>query len=120
MNPYRDPMANKAETLSLAVLTLIAAINLPGEALFSFGIDMSTDPPNTAYLEAVKWIEVGALAFVPAFVSLLVTFAFLSQLTRFGVFLSKYIRTAYQYRASEWIIEENSLLTDMGEPNTHI
>lgn len=120
MNPYRDPMANKAETLSLAVLTLIAAINLPGEALFSFGIDMNTDPPNTAYLEAVKWIEVGALAFIPAFVSLLVTFAFLSQLTRFGAFLSKYIRTAYQYRASGWIIEENSLLTDMGEPNTHI
>lgn len=28
-NPYRDPLANKAEALSLAALTLIAAINVP-------------------------------------------------------------------------------------------
>ena len=49
-NPYKVPLANKAETLSLTVLTLITAINLPKATLFSFGIEKSTDS-----LETIKY-----------------------------------------------------------------
>ena len=77
-NPYKDQLANKSETLSLVVLTLIAVINLPKATLFSLGVDMSTNASNGFYLEMVKWFEVGALAFIPALVFLLVSFALLS------------------------------------------
>ena len=109
-NPYKDQLANKSETLSLVVLTLIAVINLPKATLFSFGVDMSTDASNGFYLEMVKWFEVGALAFIPALVFLLVSFALLSQLARFGVFLLKYIRLFCQYRPSDLMTEAHSPL----------
>ncbi|CAH3176870.1 unnamed protein product [Porites lobata] len=101
-NPYKVPLANKAETLSLTVLTLITAINLPKATLFSFGIEKSTDS-----LETMKWIKVGALAFIPAMVCLLVIIASLSQLTRLGVVLFKYIRRLCQYRASNLTVDES-------------
>ena len=101
-NPYKVPLANKAETLSLAVLTLITAINLPKATLFSFGIEKSTES-----LETIKWIKVGALAFIPAMVCLLVIIALLSQLTRLGVVLFKYIRHLCQYRASNLTVDES-------------
>lgn len=101
-NPYKVPLGNKAETLSLTVLTLITAINLPKATLFSFGIEKSTDS-----LETIKWIKVGALAFIPAMVCLLVIIALLSQLTRLGVVLFKYIRRLCQYRASNLTVDES-------------
>ena len=109
-NPYKDQLANKSETLSLVVLTLIAVINLPKATLFSFGVDMSTDASNGFYVEMVRWFEVAALAFIPALVFLLVSFALLSQLARFGVFLLKYIRLFCQYRPSELMTEAHSPL----------
>ena len=109
-NPYKVPLANKAETLSLAVLTLITAINLPKATLFSFGIEKSTDS-----LEKIKWIKVGALAFIPAMVCLLVIIALLSQLTRLGVVLFKYIRRLCQYRASNLTVDESTPLLDTSD-----
>ena len=109
-NPYKDQLANKSETLSLVVLTLIAVINLPKATLFSFGVDMSPDASNGVYLEMIKWFEVAALAFIPALVFLLVSFALLSQLARFGVFLLKYIRLFCQYRPSDLMTEAHSPL----------
>ena len=102
--PYKDPLANKSETLSLVVLTLIVTINLPKAIFFSFGVEMSIDASNRTNLEMLKWIEVGALVFIPAFFTLLVTFALLSPLSRFGLFLFKYIRRLY-YRPSNWMTE---------------
>ena len=84
-NPFRDPMANRAETLSLAVLLMIAMINLTKATLMSFGITI--DGPYTSYLDTLEWFEVGALAVVPALVTVLVIFAILSQLARFVFFL---------------------------------
>ena len=110
-NPYKDQLANKSETLSLVVLTLIAVINLPKATLFSFGVDMRTDASsNGFYLEMVMWFEVGALAFIPALAFLLVSFALLSQLARFGVFLLKYIRLFCQYRPSDLMTEAHNPL----------
>ena len=113
--PFRDPLANNAETLSLAALTLIAAINLPKATLLSFGIEMDIDGPNRYYLETLEWIEVGALVFMPALVSLLVTFALLSQLARFGIFLVKSIRRWWPCRAAHWLTDENRPLLGIGE-----
>ena len=109
-NPYKDQLANKSETLSLVVLTLIAVINLPKATLFPFGVDMSPDASNGVYLEMIKWFEVAALAFIPALVFLLVSFALLSQLARFGVSLLKYIRLLCQYRPSDLMTEAHSPL----------
>ncbi|KAL9973690.1 hypothetical protein ACROYT_G020176 [Oculina patagonica] len=87
MKPFRNPLANKAETLSLGALSMIAVINLAKATLISFGI--SIDGPDIPYFKTLEWFEVCALAFVPALVSLLVTIAILSQLTRLLVFLVK-------------------------------
>ena len=84
-NPYRHPMANNAETLSLVTLSLIAIINLAKATTLSFGI--TTDGPSGAYLKALEWFEVCALAFVPALMSILISFAILSQLVRFALLL---------------------------------
>ena len=86
-NPYRHPMANNAETLSLVTLSLIAIINLAKATTLSFGI--TTDEPSGVYLKALEWFEVCALAFVPALMSILIIFAVLSQLVRFTLFLIK-------------------------------
>ena len=84
-NPYRHPMANNVETLSLVTLSLIAIINLAKATTLSFGI--TTDGSTGAYLKALEWFEVCALAFVPASMSILIAFAILSQFVRFAVLL---------------------------------
>ena len=84
-NPFRDPMANRAETLSLTALSMIAMINLTKATLISFGITI--DGPYRSYLETLEWFEVGALAVVPVLVTVLVTIAILSQLVRFVFFI---------------------------------
>ncbi|XP_068732691.1 uncharacterized protein [Montipora capricornis] len=90
-SPYRYPMANKAETLSLIAISLIAIINLAKAALLSFGITI--DGPSKSSLKALEWFEVCALAFVPALVSMFVTFAVLSQLARCALFLIEHFKS---------------------------
>ena len=104
-NPYRDPLANKAETLSLAALSMIAVINLAKATLISNGV--APDGPDIPYLESLEWFEVCALTFAPALVSLLFTFAILSQLARLVVFLvKKCYRTWWQFRSHRWLIHQ--------------
>ncbi|PFX17578.1 hypothetical protein AWC38_SpisGene18099 [Stylophora pistillata] len=96
-NPYRHPMANNAETLSLVTLSLIAIINLAKATPLSFGI--TTDGPSGAYLKGMEWFEVCALAFVPAIVSVLITFAIFSQLARFALFvIEQFLRCCLKLR----------------------
>lgn len=108
-NPYREPMANKAETLSLTTLTMIAVINLTKATLLAFGI--TTDGPYRSFLEILEWFEVISLAFVPALVTVLVIFAILSQLARLVVFL---IKQLFQLRNSEWAMEQRRPLLNIG------
>ena len=86
-NPYRHPMANNAETLSLVTLSLIAIINLAKATTLSFGI--TTEGPSGAYLKGLEWFEVSALTFLPALMSILIIFAIFSQLVRFAFLLIK-------------------------------
>ena len=108
--PYQDPLANKAETLSLVALSMIAVINLAKATLISFGI--SIDGPEIPYFESLEWFEVCALAFVPALVSILVIFAILSQLTRLLVFL---LKKCYHFRWRQFPYHQR-LLEQMREP----
>ena len=85
-NPYHSPLANKAETCSLAALTVMSIINLAKATLISFGITISG--PGKSYMAALEWLEVSFLAFTPSLVSLLVAFAVLSQLVRLLRFLT--------------------------------
>lgn len=110
-NPYRDPLTNKAETLSLSALTMIAAVNLPRATILSFGFDTG---PEKSYLEHLEWIEIGALVFIPVLVSLLVTFAILSQLARFVNFLIKHMRHWFQPCVSASLTDERRPLLDVG------
>ena len=93
-NPYHDPIANKAETSSLLALVMMAVINLTKATLISFGT--SIVGPTKSYLEALEWFEVGALAFVPLLLCILVVFAVFSQLvgliTSLTKLISRYVR----------------------------
>lgn len=88
-NPYRDPMANKAETFSLLTLVMMAVINLTKATLISFGT--SIDGPTKPYLKTLEWAEFCALAFVPALLSIVLGFAIFSQLARLLLSLTKKI-----------------------------
>ena len=107
-NPYREPMANKAETLSLTTLTMISIINLTKATLLAFGI--TPDGPYRSYLEILEWFEVISLAFVPALVFVLVIFAILSQLVRLVLFL---IKQLFQLGSPEWAMEQRRPLLDI-------
>ena len=117
-NPYRDPLANKAETLSLSALSMIAVISLTKATLIAFGT--AIDGPNRPYLETLDWLEVCALAFVPALMSILVTLAILSQLARLVVFLiSQMIRCWRQVPCTCWHTDqERRPLLDIAEHNS--
>jgi len=117
-NPYRDSLANKAETLSLTALSMIAVINLAKATLISYGVTF--DGPDIPYLETLEWFEVCALTFPPALVSLLVTFAILSQLARLVAFIvKKCYRTWWQSRSHRWFIQQlRDPLLDNAEENS--
>ncbi|XP_044177522.1 LOW QUALITY PROTEIN: uncharacterized protein LOC122959940 [Acropora millepora] len=88
-SPFKDCIANRSETASLLILTLMAVINLSKATLMSFGITI--DGPATSYLEVLDWFQVCVLAFVPSMLAVFLILAVLSQLGRLIVFLSKAI-----------------------------
>ncbi|KAL9973707.1 hypothetical protein ACROYT_G020195 [Oculina patagonica] len=104
--PFREPLSNKAETLSLTALTMISQINLTKATLMSFGVTI--DGPYQTYLDTLEWFEVCALSFVPALVSGLVIFAILSQLVRLLVFLIKQIIGC----SRQWLTDQRRPLLD--------
>lgn len=93
-NPYRDPLANKVETLSLSALSMIAVINLAKATLMSFGT--AIDGPDIPYLKVLDWFQVCTLGFVPVLISILFIFAILSQLARLVVFVIKQVIRCWQ------------------------
>ena len=118
-NPYRDPLANKAETLSLGALSMIAVINLAKATLMSSGT--AIDGPVIPYLEVLDWFQVCALGFVPVLISILFTFAILSQLARLVVFLMKLIIRCWQKLRRTYCrstAQERRLLLDIAEQNS--
>ncbi|PFX12571.1 hypothetical protein AWC38_SpisGene23448 [Stylophora pistillata] len=84
-NPFRERMANRAETISLSALLIISIINLSEATLISFGITITG--PYGRFLDVMEWFEVGALAVVPISVSVLVMGAIVSQFVRALLFL---------------------------------
>ena len=88
-NPYRNPIANKAETLSLLILVGIAVINLTKETLISFGT--SIEGPAKYDMKILDWVEIVALAFVPALFAIFISFAVFSLLARLMTSLAKII-----------------------------
>ena len=88
-NPYRNPIANKAETLSLLTLVGMAVINLTKATLISFGT--SIEGPAKYDMKILDWVEIVALAFVPALFVIFVIFAIFSQLARLMTSLAKII-----------------------------
>ncbi|XP_078370496.1 uncharacterized protein LOC144654278 [Oculina patagonica] len=85
-NPYRDPIANRTETVSLLVLVMIALINLTKATLISFGTGL--DGPTMSYVKGMEWVEICAMALLPTLLSFYVLFAILSQICRLIVFLA--------------------------------
>ena len=88
-SPFQDPIANRSETASLLILTVMAVINLSKATLMSFGITIQG--PATSYLEVLDWFQVCVLAFVPSMLAVFLVIAVLSQLGRLILFLSKAI-----------------------------
>ena len=85
--PFRSTTANKVESISLVVLSILALINLIKATLLSSGINPEDE--NKFYMESMQWFELVAMAIVPALLSLLAVFAILSHILRLIVFLIK-------------------------------
>ena len=85
--PFRSTTANKVESMSLVVLSILAIINLIKATLLSSGI--TPEDENKLYIEGMQWFELAAIAIVPVFLSLLAVFAILSHTVRLIIFLSK-------------------------------
>ena len=85
--PFRSTTANKVESTSLVVLSILAIINLIKATLFSSGITPEDD--NKFYIEGMQWFELAAMAIVPALLSFLAVFAILSHTVRLIIFLLK-------------------------------
>ena len=105
-NPYRNPIANKAETLSLLALVGMAVINLTKATLISFGT--SIEGPAKYDMKILDWVEIVALAFVPALFVIFVIFATFSQLARLMTSLAKiishwvqWLRLSLDYKSEE-------------------
>ena len=110
-NPYRDPIANGTETVSLLLLVMIGLINLTKAALVSFGT--SPDGPSKSYIQAMEWVQIVALTFLPIVASLCVVLAILSQLFRLVMLLTMHTRCCLQMaRNSWWTTEESRPLID--------
>ncbi|XP_044177517.1 uncharacterized protein LOC122959934 [Acropora millepora] len=88
-SPFRDSIANRSETASLLILTMMAVINLSKATLMSFGITI--DGPAKSYLEVLDWFQVCVLAFVPCMLAVSLVIAVLSQFCRLILFLPKAI-----------------------------
>ena len=98
-SPFRDSIANRSETASLLILTMMAVINLSKATLISFGITI--DGPAKSYLEVLDWFQVCVLAFVPCMLAVFLVIAVLSQFCRLILFLPKAIsRLAKQKESS--------------------
>ena len=109
--PFRDWKANIVETASLAVLVVIATINLVQAVFLSAGV--TPQGPVKRYLRALERIEISLLGIVPLLAALLCTFAILSQLVRiivlcfrwlavvcrriFGFFILRWLEAQRQY-----------------------
>ena len=85
--PFRSTTANKVESTSLVVLSILAIINLIKATLLSSGI--SPEDENKFYIECMQWFELAAMAIVPALLSLLAVFAILSHTVHLIFFLIK-------------------------------
>ena len=85
--PFRSTTANKVESTSLVVLSILAIINLIKATLLSSGI--TPEDENKLYIEGMQWFELAAMAIVPALLSLLAVFAILSHTVRLIIFLLK-------------------------------
>ena len=110
-NPYRDPIANGTETVSLLVLVMIALINLTKATLISFGT--TPEGPSKSYLQAMDWVQILALTSLPMLLSLCAVLAILSQLFRLIVLLSMHIRCCLRMPCtSVWTTEELRPLID--------
>lgn len=78
--PFKDAKVNNCETISLLALVSIATVSVTEASLISSG----TDPigPTKRYIDALQWIEIGLLSFLPVAFGVLLIFAAVSQVIR--------------------------------------
>lgn len=88
-NPFRDPTANKVEATSLITLAIIAKISLIKATLLSSGINAKAQ--NEHYIQGMEWFELIAMSFVPVIICLTAVLAFLSQIVRLFVYVTKVV-----------------------------
>lgn len=85
--PFQHTSANRVESVSVVVLSIMAIINLTQATLLSSGTTAVGE--NRLYIECMQWFQIGVLGFVPALLALLAIFAALSLLVRLAVKLVK-------------------------------
>ena len=92
--PFRSNTANKAETMSLVTLAIVALISLIKATLLSSGI--SPKGRNKVFLKGLQWFELAAMGLVPALFFLLAVLAIMSQTFRVIIYLVKKIARRFR------------------------
>jgi len=114
--PFRDSLANAAETISLLSIAILGMVNLVFVSFFSLAVPFNDH--FSSWWNVCEGVEVTILCLVPAVCGLVVVIAILSQLCRLTVvvcrFLCNFCWICFRSRYSSQNDEPKPLLAPVG------
>ena len=88
--PFRDSIANTAETISLLFIVVLANVNVFSASFLSLAVPH--EDVLSSWWKVFEWVEITILCFAPVVFGLLVVIAILSQLCRLTVVVCRLLR----------------------------
>ena len=92
--PFRDGIANAAETISLLSVVVLAFVNVFFASFVSLAVTIMDDHFNV-WWKFYQWVEVVILCFLPAAFVFLLIAAILSQMCRIIVLFCRFISESF-------------------------
>ena len=111
--PFDRILDNRAESVSLFCLVLMAVFNLPFMAYLSEGILPAG--PMSRIMDVFMWCQVVLVGFLPLICALVLFIAVFSQCVRFIFFLAKGIRLAFASFACSRCFGSNQPMDELGD-----
>ena len=112
--PFERVLHNRAESISLFCLVLMAVFNLPFMAYLSEGVLPAG--PMSHVMDVFMWCQVVLVGFLPLICVLLLFVAIFSQCARLMFFLTKGIRFAFSCLASSRCFGRNRPRGELDDP----
>ena len=88
--PFRDSIANTAETISLLFIVVLANVNVFSASFLSLAVPH--EDVLSSWWKVFEWVEITILCFAPVVFGLLVVIAMLSQLCRLTFVVCRLLR----------------------------